>query len=282
MGGELEVDVQDIPYSGEEGFVPKRHCFGQRVQKGGGAFFFNQQSVQMSTSVSKSPIDKAATLAFLTSCPGRIQALSTRPLALAQGCIEARIPIPGCHAQEGRPATPAPVGRYDKADADADASAAEARGRDGTGQCPLLADREPVQQEGMELTTGLSYRYSNIHTYLFTKEGKANHGLDTVPSSRITDEAGEPPYTLRRPSQGDGRGAKERLVGADNEQVEGILAVLVKWVKGAGKKERKKSHAYASILYTYITVRAFRRSGKGALITEAKNDIAVVVLDVYI
>jgi hypothetical protein len=50
---------------------------------------------------------------------------------------------------------------------------------------------------------------------------------------------------------------------------------------GEGGK-RKKSHAYLMHPYVHITVRAFRRLGKGALITEAKNDIAVVVLDVYI
>jgi hypothetical protein len=48
-----------------------------------------------------------------------------------------------------------------------------------------------------------------------------------------------------------------------------------------GKKERRVMHTLC-IHTVHITVRAFRRLGKGALITEAKNDIAVVVLDVYI
>jgi hypothetical protein len=83
--------------------------------------------------------------------------------------------------------------------------------------------------------------------YTYTPK-RANQSVDTVPSSRITDEAGEPPYTLRRPSQGDGRSAKEGLVGAHNEQVEGILAVLVKWVKE--EKERRVMHTLCIHTYT--------------------------------
>jgi hypothetical protein len=50
----------------------------------------------------------------------------------------------------------------------------------------------------------------------------------TVRINRFADETREPPDTLRGLGQGAGRGAEEIVVGADDEQVEGVLTVQVK------------------------------------------------------
>lgn len=104
--------------------------------------------------------------------------------------------------------------------------------------------------------------------------------MHLVSPSWIADEAGEPPYVLRRPSQGDGRGAEEGLVGADNEQVEGIFAVLVKWREGRegeGERTSLHIHLYCTLLCEHSGVRE-RGTHNGS-----ENDFAVAVLEcIYI
>ena len=65
-----------------------------------------------------------------------------------------------------------------------------------------------------------------------------------VRSNGFADATREPPDALRRPSQGAGRGAEEGVVGADDEQVEGVLTIQVKKEESGGGSTKGKRRAY--------------------------------------